>query len=224
RFARDRRQGSARALGTDQPQGSRDQTGIRCIAGASAADGRGSHRRPPFPIPLPQPGPAPVPSPPPVIGDFVSAVLTQLISLLKERLMSLQSIGTQPATTAAPTSAQQVEELRKLAEIFGSLITDGKLGPPPLGQVNGALGQTIGNLLNGKKTAIGVICALATSLLGNVPWASGGVGQIIATALPAAAGLSGYALPLFLAMTAWGVLGKMEKWSQMAAQTPQGAK
>src|SRR5262249_42928230 len=52
---------------------------------------------PPFPIPLPQPGPAPVPSPPPVIGDFVTAVLTQLISLLKERLMSLQSIGTQPA-------------------------------------------------------------------------------------------------------------------------------
>src|SRR5262249_1446747 len=138
-------------------------TGIRCIAGASAADGRGSHRRPPFPIPLPQPGPAPVPSPPPVIGDFVTAVLTQLISLLKERLMSLQSIGTQPATTAAPTSAQQVEELRKLVEIFGSLITDGKLGPPPLGQVNGALGQTIGNLLNGKKTAIGVIGALATS-------------------------------------------------------------
>jgi len=179
---------------------------------------------PPFPIPLPQPGPAPVPSPPPVIGDFVTAVLTQLISLLKERLMSLQSIGTQPATTAAPTSAQQVEELRKLVEIFGSLITDGKLGPPPLGQVNGALGQTIGNLLNGKKTAIGVIGALATSLLGNVPWASGGVGQIIATAIPAAAGLSGYALPLFLAMTAWGVLGKMEKWSQVAAQTPQGAK
>src|SRR5262249_15489606 len=163
---------------------------------------------------------APVPSPPPVIGDFVTAVLTQLISLLKERLMSLQSIGTQPATTAAPTSAQQVEELRKLAEIFGSLITDGKLGPPPLGQVTGALGQTIGNL----KTAIGVIGALATSLLGNVPWASGGVGQIIATAIPAAAGLSGYALPLFLAMTAWGVLGKMEKWSQVAAQTPQGAK
>jgi len=25
-------------------------------------------------------------------------------------------------------------------------------------------------------------------------------------------------------MTAWGGLGKLEKWSQVAAQTPQGAK
>ena len=50
------------------------------------------------------------------------------------------------------------------------------------------------------------------------------VRQRVATAIPAAAGLSGYALPIFLAMTAWGVLGKMEKWSQAAAQTPQDAK
>jgi hypothetical protein len=31
-----------------------------------------------------------------------------------------------------------------------------------------------------------------------------------------AAGLSGFAMPIFLAMTAWGVLGKFEKWERTA--------
>ena len=41
---------------------------------------------------------------------------------------------------------------------------------PQLGQVNGALGATVGNLLNGKKTAIGIFGALLTKLLAAVPF------------------------------------------------------
>ncbi|MGY2052168.1 peptidoglycan-binding protein [Methylobacterium sp. JK268] len=92
-------------------------------------------------------------------------------------------------------------------------------GTPPLGQVNGALGETIGNLLNGKKTAIGIIGAVLTQILSQVP-AGTGLGQVL-TQLTPAAGLSPYTLPIFLGLAAWGVLGKMEKWQQ---SPPQPAK
>jgi hypothetical protein len=42
--------------------------------------------------------------------------------------------------------------------------------------------------------------------------------------LTPAAGLSGFAMPIFLAMTVWGVLGKLEKWSQGTAPLPVVAK
>jgi hypothetical protein len=83
-----------------------------------------------------------------------------------------------------------------------------------LGQVNGALGQTIGNLLNGNKSAIGIIGSLATSVL-----QSAGPSVSLQTILPfigSTAGLGSIAMPFFLAIAAWGVLGKMEKWSQPA--------
>jgi hypothetical protein len=86
----------------------------------------------------------------------------------------------------------------------------------PLGQVNGALGQTIGDLLNGKKTAMGTIGALLTSLLSAFSsggMAETGIGKLLALATPAA-GLSQFAMPIFLAIAAWGVLGKLEKWAQ----------
>ena len=38
-----------------------------------------------------------------------------------------------------------------------------------MGQVNGALGETLGNLLNGKKTAIGIVGTALTSVLSHVP-------------------------------------------------------
>ena len=40
-------------------------------------------------------------------------------------------------------------------------------------------------------------------------------------ALTPAIGLSGFALPVFLGLTAWGVLGKMEKWSHGTAPPPR---
>jgi hypothetical protein len=98
-----------------------------------------------------------------------------------------------------------------------------KDGKPPLGQVNGALGETIGNLLNGKKTAIGVGGSLITSLLAAVSSSpnAGGLAGLFGTIATSVPGLSQFTLPIFLAMTAWGVLGKMEKWGQGTAPPPK---
>jgi hypothetical protein len=88
-----------------------------------------------------------------------------------------------------------------------------------LGQVNGALGQTIGNLLDGKKTAIGTIGAMLTGMLAHVPTDTG-LGHVIEQVTPSA-GLSGYTMPAFLALAAWGVLGKLEKWAGASPQPPK---
>lgn len=75
-------------------------------------------------------------------------------------------------------------------------------GKPPLGPVNGALGTTVGNLLNGRKSAIGIIGAALTQILGTAPSAT--VLSSIAGAAPALAGTSGTFLPIFIALAAWG--------------------
>jgi hypothetical protein len=49
-------------------------------------------------------------------------------------------------------------------------------------------------------------------LLSQVP-PSSGLGQVLGLLTPSS-GLSPYAMPIFLAIGAWGVLGKLEKWSQ----------
>ena len=89
----------------------------------------------------------------------------------------------------------------------------------PLGQVNGALGQTIGNLLNGKKTAIGLLGAVVTPMLTQASTTTA-LAPVLAMLTPAA-GLAPFTLPIFLGLTAWGVLGKMEKWSQGTAPPPK---
>ena len=121
------------------------------------------------------------------------------------------------------SAASQSERLRKTVELLSAILSPGTAGTagktPPLGQVNGALGQTIGNLLNGKKTAIGLLGAVATPLLTQAS-TSTALAPVLAMLTPAA-GLSGFALPIFLGLTAWGVLGKMEKWSQGTAPPPK---
>ncbi|QRG04687.1 hypothetical protein EZH22_16080 [Xanthobacter dioxanivorans] len=92
-------------------------------------------------------------------------------------------------------------------------------GSPRLGTVNGALGQTIGRLLNGKKSAIGIIGSLAAGLMEAVPQIAPALAGPAATLLP---GIGSVALPVFLAMTAWGFLGKMEKWTGPAPQARAG--
>ena len=42
--------------------------------------------------------------------------------------------------------------------------------------------------------------------------------QITPTALTGAAGFSGYAMPIFMALAAWGALGKLEKWPGAGVQ------
>lgn len=141
--------------------------------------------------------------------------INNVASVIQQILGLLQSIQTQQ-TTAPQTSTggtpQQVstDDIKKALDAIAALL--GKSNE--LGQVNGALGQTIGDLLNGKKTAIGVIGSLITYLF--APGAGGAsiLSGLIGTALPGLAAFSGPAFPIFLAIAAWGILGKFEKWSQ----------
>jgi peptidoglycan hydrolase-like protein with peptidoglycan-binding domain len=118
--------------------------------------------------------------------------------------------------------------------------TPGKPTAPPLTTVNGALGQTVGNMLNGRKTAIGAIGLLATTLLpvffpqlapiaavikpalGAAAEAAGNAGSVIAPASVHAQSWGGIitdvAQPLFAALTGWGVLGKFDKWFNRVPQ------
>jgi lysozyme family protein/peptidoglycan hydrolase-like protein with peptidoglycan-binding domain len=155
------------------------------------------------------------------------------------QVMPMQPMVVAPAAIAPATVAPTVDLAARVDELFLALrrqidgarlagapqapVTASTTGPGAvLGQVNGALGQTIGQLLDGKKSAIGIIGAVATQILAQVP-ATTGLGQVLAQLTPAF-GLSPYTLPIFLGLTAWGVLGKLEKWAGPAAKpAPQGA-
>lgn len=140
------------------------------------------------------------------------------LSMLLQQLQTfLKTVDPQGMADHASPVAQS-ERLRRALQIIGGLVA-GADGKAPLGQVNGALGETIGNLLNGKKTAIGFFGTLLTSILANVP-AGTGLAEVLAKITPLV-GFSGYALPIFLAFSAWGVLGKMEKWAQGTAPPPR---
>jgi hypothetical protein len=102
---------------------------------------------------------------------------------------------------APPSTSQQTDQIRRALELLTAIVTPGTEGTSmPLGQVNGALEETLGNLLNGKKTAIGILGTALTSVLSQVP-AGSGLGQVLATLTPAV-GLSPFAMPIFLAMSA----------------------
>jgi N-acetylmuramoyl-L-alanine amidase-like protein len=153
-------------------------------------------------------------------NDVTASGPTDVAALLERLLPLIERLQAQRATTAGAPGAQQPEQLRKALDLIRTILTPGADGKPlPLGQVNGALGQTIGNLLNGKKTALGLLGAVATPLLTQAS-TSTALAPVLALLTPAA-GLSGFALPIFLGLTAWGVLGKMEKWSQGTAPPPR---
>ncbi len=166
----------------------------------------------------------------------VSTNSNDLTALLQGLLAIVQRAQGQGSTVQTPNATQSADQVKKAADFLNLIIAPGGANISSL-PVTNALGTTIGNLLDGKKTAIGIFGALATSLLsfattaapvvagatgaataGATGAASGAaglsaLGQILAPLIPAA-GLSGYAMPIFLAMTAWGVLSKMEKWTK----------
>lgn len=155
-----------------------------------------------------QPGATPPGSTTPVPNAAVG-VLGQLFSLITK---------TAPGTPA-PTSPAPADQLKQMVDLLSALLK----GKPVLGQVNGALGDTIGNLLNGKKTALGIGGSLITALLSAVTASpnAGGLAGLFGTIVSAVPGLGQFALPITLALTAWGVLGKMEKWAQGTAPPPK---
>ena len=138
-------------------------------------------------------------------------VLGQLLSLITK---TAPASGTTVATNPVPTN-----QLKQVVDLLSTLLSN----KPVLGQVNGALGDTIGNLLNGKKTALGIGGSLITTLLSAVTASpnAGGLAGLLGTIASAVPGLSQFALPISLALTAWGVLGKMEKWAQGTAPPPK---
>lgn len=142
------------------------------------------------------------------------------ISLL-ERLFSLVNKTASTPGTTAPTNPTPVDQLKPVLDLLGVLLN--KDGKPVLGQVNGALGETIGKMLDGKKTALGIGASLITALLSAVTASpnAGGLAGLLGTIASAVPGLSQFALPISLALTAWGVLGKMEKWAQGTAPPPK---
>jgi len=144
-------------------------------------------------------------------------LLQKILSMVPLNIGQKQAQG-----PAAPTSNDQ---LQQVINVLNVLLSQGQT--PALGQVNGALGDTIGNLLNGKKSAIGIGGSLLTTLLMNVPTDAGVVAQsgalvkMLAPIVSAVPGLGQVALPVFLAISAWGVLGKLEKWAQGTAPPPK---
>jgi hypothetical protein len=166
--------------------------------------------------PMPAQIPAQMPGP-----DDVTALLERLVPLV-ERLqgqgMVGGTVGSVPGVT--PIATPQPAQLGKALDLLKTILVPGADSKSqPLGQVNGALGQTIGNLLNGKKTALGLLGAVATPLLTQAS-TSTALAPVLALLTPAA-GLAPFVLPVFLGLTAWGVLGKMEKWSQGTAPLPK---
>jgi peptidoglycan hydrolase-like protein with peptidoglycan-binding domain len=144
----------------------------------------------------------------PATNNTVS-VLGQLLSLITKTVP-----GTTTATNPAPAN-----QLKQVVDLLGALLGN----KPVLGQVNGALGETIGKLLDGKKTAFGIGGSLITALLSSVTASptAGGLAGLLGTIATSVPGLSQFALPISLALTAWGVLGKMEKWAQGTAPPPK---
>jgi len=161
----------------------------------------------------------------PVPANDLTSTLQQVGNILQK--LNINAAGASTTISIVPPQGQAAQ-LQKILEFLNSLINpNGK--SQALGQVNGALGETIGSMLDGKKTAIGAVGALLTAWLSSVPalppgtTPSGLLGliQLIAGSIP---GLSGFTMPLFLALTAWGVLGKLEKWAQGTAPPPTSTK
>ncbi len=168
------------------------------------------------------------------ISDLVS-ILTQAAELAQtiQKLKAEGGIAAQPAQPQVPQAGATTDFgaiLQALAGVAAQLgATSQPVAPPPppppppevepLTPVNGALGEGIGKALNGRKTALGIIGLLATSV----------IPIIFPAAAPIAAGITALipanpenittldttvqaAQPLFGALAGWGVLGKIDKW------------
>lgn len=169
--------------------------------------------------------------PTPRLDDEREVAVTTKEDLLTELMKILGPVAAAPAVTAPtngttpppvtsqpgvapPGSAIPQDQADAIAALLRQLLSSGA-GQPGLTPVNGALGQTLGKLLDGRKSFIGIVGALLSSLLS--PSAAGALSPLAAL-LPGALGtvLSSAApvlLPIFLALSAWGGLGKLDKYA-----------
>lgn len=140
---------------------------------------------------------------------------------LFERLFSLINKTAPMPGPVTPATPAPVDQLKQVVDLLSTLLN--KDSKPVLGQVNGALGETIGKMLNGKKTALGIGGSVLTALLSSVTASpnAGGLAGLLGTVVSAVPGLGQFAMPISLALAAWGALGKMEKWAQGTAPPPK---
>src|SRR6266700_3238043 len=96
-----------------------------------------------------------------VTSRGTTTVANDPISLL-ERLLSLANNAAPVPGAITPTNPAPADQLKPIVDLLGALLN--KDGKPVLGQVNGALGETIGKMLDGKKTALGIGGSLITAL------------------------------------------------------------
>ncbi len=134
---------------------------------------------------------------------------TDPLSVIKGLLDGLKGVIPSGSSTPAPTTTPDQQQIQKILDLLKAVLGNQGLGP-----VNGALGGTIGNLLDGKKSAIGIIGSVLSGMMATSTTTSAAsiLPSIIGTStlIP---GLGQIALPIFLGMTIWGALGKIEKWN-----------
>ncbi|WP_052249871.1 glycosyl hydrolase 108 family protein [Tateyamaria sp. ANG-S1] len=83
---------------------------------------------------------------------------------------------------------------------------------PPLTPVNAALGETVGRLLNGRKSVIGIVGLLLTSIVPAVfPQGRGVIDPAFVAQLKANPDIQTILFTLLSIFTGWGFLGKIDK-------------
>lgn len=189
---------------------------------------------------------------PQAASSDLAILLTRAVELIQlvQGLRARDSAGATPVSAAASPGEKTdslAATLKSLAAVVSQLgekpddktaeteitaanpKTDESKDEPPLTPVNAALGETVGKMLNGRKTGIGIVGLLATTLLpilyppaapviAGVQTVLNTGGELTTEAVTNSGGPSalstivGAAAPVFTALTGWGVLGKVEKW------------
>ena len=167
----------------------------------------------------------------PVVTDKVSDIIQALLTALQSATTTTTPGATTTTTTPAAGAETGVAAAASLALLLRQLAQglDGNpvVLPPDsaatnvLTPVNGALGQWLGKLLDGRKSALGILGVLASALL--TPGTAGAaattspLGELIPI-IGSIPGLAPILMPVSLALTAWGLLGKIDKYVRAAKQ------
>ena len=147
-------------------------------------------------------------------GAKLTAVVSAIETLVGGKEAAKAGDTTPPVTVATEDGKTDAEGLAVLIAVLQQIqaARAGKTaaadGEPPLTPVNAALGETLGKMLNGKKTVLGTIGLLATTLLPPLQAVIPGLAPVSAAVSAAAPFLA----PLFSALAGWGALGKIDKW------------
>ncbi len=128
---------------------------------------------------------------------------------LAERDQAIAAIlGAIPGSTPLGKSIKSLSP-EAVAAVLTAFERAGVITPADgLTPVNAALGQTVGKALDGKKTVLGTIGMLATTMLPAAAKFIPGLAPVVG-AVEAAAPVI---VPIASALAGWGVLGKIDKW------------